>query len=75
MSNRTRVLNQANLISIGKISDQETIKVMQFGFLLNQERKIFLKEQYEKKETLYYLVEKDNKSSMKVFENLVSIKN
>lgn len=75
MSNRTRVLNQANLISLGKISDQETIKVMQFGFRLNQERKIFLKEQYEKKETLYYLGEKDNKSSIKVFENLVSIKN
>jgi hypothetical protein len=39
--------NKANFITLGKISEQQKIEIIQKGFQLNQEDKISLKEYYQ----------------------------
>ena len=46
-SNQDKGLNGANFITLGNLSEQEKIEIIQTGFRLNQERKISLKNYYE----------------------------
>ena len=45
--NQEKALNEPNFITLGKISEEEKIEIIQLGFQLNQEGKISLKKYYE----------------------------
>jgi hypothetical protein len=45
--NQDRGLQQPNFITLGDLSEDEKIEIIQLGFQLNQERKISLKNYYE----------------------------
>ena len=46
-SNQEKAQNRLNFITLGRISEQEKIEIIQTGFQLNQEGKISLKNYYE----------------------------
>jgi len=46
-SKQEKALNGSNFITLGKISEQEKIEIIQKGFQLNQQGKISLKKYYE----------------------------
>ena len=50
-SNQNEAQNRANFITLGKISEQERIEIIQRGFQLQAEGKISLKKYYEGTET------------------------
>jgi len=46
-SNQNKAQNRVNFITLGKISEQERIEIIQRGFQFNQQGKISLKKDYE----------------------------
>ena len=46
-SNQEKGLNGANFITLGKISEDEQIEIIQLGFQLNKEGKIYFKKYYQ----------------------------
>ena len=46
-STQTKAQNESNFITLGNISEQEKIEIIETGFRLNQEGKISLKKYYE----------------------------
>jgi hypothetical protein len=50
-SNQNKPLNEPNFITLGNLSEEEKIEIIQRGFQLNQQGKISLKKYYESTDT------------------------
>ena len=76
-SNQNEAHNQANLITLGKISEQEKLEIIQRGFQLQNEGKISLKKYYEgvsEANSLFqlkgYRIKYDTIRKTKLYQNL-----